>query len=279
MLKTNRGFWKHLLFSIITLGIYSLIIIHKMAKEANLVDENGKKVGGLLFFIFIGIITLGIYILYWNYRVCEKWADVVRSVGKKPRLTGGAWLLWSIVGAIIIVGPFIALTKQLHSWNDANEVYNQKLQDAANEHLESVEPQEEVSEVQEAPVEELVEEEPVEAAPAEEVQEAPADEPVEEVQEEDAVEAEAEEEESEEDEEPDEEVKAAPEKAKPVRKVYHISYRKEEGTWQVKLGGKKVLKLFKTQEEGIKYAKALAESQDGSIVIHMKDGSIRKQKY
>ena len=88
---------------------------------------------------------------------------------------------------------------------------------------------------------------------------------------------EAQEEALEEDEE--EEKGEAKERAKSTKKVYHISYRKEDGMWQVKLGGKKVLKLFNTQEEGIKYAKALADSQEGSIVIHMKDGTIRKQKY
>ena len=76
------------------------------------------------------------------------------------------------------------------------------------------------------------------------------------------------------------EEKAAPqEKAKSTKKIYHISYRKEDNQWQVKLGGAKVLKLFKTQEEGIQYAKQLAGNQEGSIVIHMKDGTIRKQKY
>ena len=69
------------------------------------------------------------------------------------------------------------------------------------------------------------------------------------------------------------------ERAKSTKKIYHISYRKEDGQWQVKLGGAKVLKLFKTQEEGIQYAKQLAGNQEGSIVIHMKDGTIRKQKY
>ena len=85
--------------------------------------------------------------------------------------------------------------------------------------------------------------------------------------------------EEEENEEAEEEKGEAKERAKSTKKVYHISYRKEDGMWQVKLGGKKVLKLFNTQEEGIKYAKALADSQEGSIVIHMKDGTIRKQKY
>ena len=79
---------------------------------------------------------------------------------------------------------------------------------------------------------------------------------------------------------PKAEEKAAPqERAKSTKKIYHISYRKEDNQWQVKLGGAKVLKLFKTQEEGIQYAKQLAGNQEGSIVIHMKDGTIRKQKY
>ena len=50
--------------------------------------------------------------------------------------------------------------------------------------------------------------------------------------------------------------------------------------WQVKLGkGEKALKLFETQAEAIAYAKEKANNQDGSIVIHKKDGKIRKQNY
>ena len=80
-------------------------------------------------------------------------------------------------------------------------------------------------------------------------------------------------------EDDDEEEDTPKERKASTKKVYHISYRKETNQWQVKLGGKKVLKLFNTQAEGIEYAKSLAYSQDGSIVIHMKDGTIRKQKY
>ena len=63
-------------------------------------------------------------------------------------------------------------------------------------------------------------------------------------------------------------------------KVYHISKRKDDGKWQVKFAnGQKAIKLFNTQLEAIEYAKALAESQDGSITIHKVDGKIRKQIY
>ena len=124
MLKTNRGFLKLLLFSFITLGIYSYYFIHKMAKEANLVDESSKRVGGLIAYVFLSLITLGIYCWIWNYRVCEKFANTVRRGGRSPRITGGGWLLWTLIGSLIVIGPLVALVKQIHSWNDANAVYN-----------------------------------------------------------------------------------------------------------------------------------------------------------
>ena len=67
---------------------------------------------------------------------------------------------------------------------------------------------------------------------------------------------------------------------KPASKTYHISLRKGDGKWQVKIGGgEKAIKLFDTQLQAIDYAKSLAESQDANIVIHKKDGSFRKLTY
>lgn len=67
---------------------------------------------------------------------------------------------------------------------------------------------------------------------------------------------------------------------KKLKKVYHISLRKSDGKWQVKYGGgKKAIKLFDTQAEAIKFAEERAESQEGRIAIHKKDGKIRKTKY
>ena len=63
-------------------------------------------------------------------------------------------------------------------------------------------------------------------------------------------------------------------------KTYHISLRKGDGKWQVKIGGgEKAIKLFDTQAQAIDYAKSLADNQDANIVIHKKDGSFRKLTY
>lgn len=62
-------------------------------------------------------------------------------------------------------------------------------------------------------------------------------------------------------------------------KTYHVSLN-DEGKWQVKAEkASKALKTFDTQKAAIAYAETIAENQDGTFVIHKKDGKIRKQDY
>lgn len=76
------------------------------------------------------------------------------------------------------------------------------------------------------------------------------------------------------------EVKKADAPKKAPAKKYHISQRNEDNMWQVKAeGAEKALKLFKTQQEAIDYAKKVADNQLGYIMIHKKDGSFRKLTY
>jgi hypothetical protein len=62
--------------------------------------------------------------------------------------------------------------------------------------------------------------------------------------------------------------------------IYHVSKRDNDGReWKVFIeGSDKVIKLFKTQQEALSYAKQLATNKnDGSSVrLHGLDGKIRK---
>ncbi|MFA5449099.1 MAG: DUF4234 domain-containing protein [Clostridia bacterium] len=128
MLTTTRGFWKIFFLSIITLGFYGLYYIYRLAKDVNLTcAEDGKNdVGGLGFFILMSIISFGYYAFYWNYRVCDRMAELIIKNGGQPRITGGGWLLWTILGSFILIGPLVAQVKQIHQWNDVNKIYNDK---------------------------------------------------------------------------------------------------------------------------------------------------------
>lgn len=57
-------------------------------------------------------------------------------------------------------------------------------------------------------------------------------------------------------------------------KKYHVNKRKEDGMWTIKLeGSDKVIKLFKTKEEAMKYTEQMAENQGASIAVHASKGA------
>lgn len=62
-------------------------------------------------------------------------------------------------------------------------------------------------------------------------------------------------------------------------KTYHVALR-EDGKWQVKAAkAEKALKIFATQKEAIDYAKKVAASTGGNVLIHKVSGGFRKNKY
>lgn len=66
---------------------------------------------------------------------------------------------------------------------------------------------------------------------------------------------------------------------------YHITQVKEKDSefynmWRVRRSGSsKVIKHFKTQKEAVEHAQKFAKDNETNVVIHKRDGKIRKQKY
>ena len=67
MLET-RSIVKAVIFSIITLGIYSIYWFIKITNEVHEVSGDPKTASGGLAFLFL-IITFGLYGIYWVYRI------------------------------------------------------------------------------------------------------------------------------------------------------------------------------------------------------------------
>ena len=59
---------------------------------------------------------------------------------------------------------------------------------------------------------------------------------------------------------------------KDTKSVYHVSKREEDGMWQVKYTGGRVIKLCKTKEEAMAYAKQMASNQEGAVIFHPSKG-------
>jgi type IV secretory pathway VirB10-like protein len=76
-----------------------------------------------------------------------------------------------------------------------------------------------------------------------------------------------------------EEISEEKEETKELGK-YHVLYRKDDNKWYVKReGSDKVLRVLETQAEAIAWATIKALNQDTTIIIHKRDGKIRKQNY
>lgn len=94
-----RSFWKYLLLSCITCGIYGLYVMYGYVEDLNKVCEgDGKKSKNIIVVILLSIVTCGIYGLYWYYVQGERLHQIAPKYGIQIREKGSTFLLWFILG-------------------------------------------------------------------------------------------------------------------------------------------------------------------------------------
>lgn len=127
MLPVNRGMVKFVLLSIITLGIYGIVVLSNISQEINQVasSRDGKHTMHycLIFFIFSWL-TLGIAPLVWYHRICNRIGNELAARSLPYSIGAGTYWGWAILGSLIVVGPFVFLYKFLKAMNILNEDYN-----------------------------------------------------------------------------------------------------------------------------------------------------------
>lgn len=128
-LPTNRGFWKWFFLSLITLGIYDLVMMYHISEEINTVAaRDGKKtMNFLLLFFLIGPITCGIADIVWYHKISNRIGDELARRGINYKFGAGSFWGWNILGSLIIVGPAIYMHKLLKSMNKLNESFNAQI--------------------------------------------------------------------------------------------------------------------------------------------------------
>lgn len=126
-LKTNRGMVKTILLSILTFGIYGLIVYSGISSDINVIASryDGKKTMHycLLFFI-VAPLTLGIAALVWCHRISARIGNELRRRGIAYSFGAGTFWGWNILGSAIVVGPFIYLHKLCQAMNLLSADYN-----------------------------------------------------------------------------------------------------------------------------------------------------------
>lgn len=126
-LKTNRSFIKTLLLSMITFGIYALVVYGQITDDVNLVCSryDGKKsMNYYLLFFLVGPLTLGIAMIVWMHNICNRIGNELKRRKVDYNFSAKDFWLWGVLGAIIIVGPFVFAHKFFKSVNKMNEHFN-----------------------------------------------------------------------------------------------------------------------------------------------------------
>lgn len=126
-LKTNKGLLKTILLSLVTFGIYGLVVMSSVSNDINVVASryDGKKTMHYCLLTFvIGPITLGIAVFVWFHKLSNRIGDELRRRSIDYSLSASDYWLWNVLGGLIIVGPFIYLHKLFTAVNKMNEDYN-----------------------------------------------------------------------------------------------------------------------------------------------------------
>jgi hypothetical protein len=130
MLRTNRGLAKFYFLSLITFGIYGLVVMCNVSMDINTIasQRDGKHTMNylLLYFIFSWL-TLGIAPLVWFHRISNRIGDQLAARNLPYSFNASDFWLWCMLGSLIIVGPFIYLYKFFKAMNIIADDYNKNL--------------------------------------------------------------------------------------------------------------------------------------------------------
>lgn len=126
-LKTNKSLLKFVLLSLITFGIYGLVVLTSVSEDINVIAGryDGKKtMHYCLLFFLVGPITLGIAYLVWEHKICARIGNELQRRGLAEKLSPSDFWLWGVLGSLIIVGPFIYRHKMFKAMNALAADYN-----------------------------------------------------------------------------------------------------------------------------------------------------------
>ncbi len=126
-LKTNRGLLKLILLSIITFGIYGLVVWSAVSSDINTAASryDGKKTMHFLLLTFIvAPITAGIGGLVWYHRISKRIGNELARRGIAYSFGAGTFWGWCILGSFIGIGPLVYCHKILKAMNLIAGHYN-----------------------------------------------------------------------------------------------------------------------------------------------------------
>lgn len=124
--STHRGFWKYFLLSLITFGIYGIVVMSRISEEINFVARNdGRRTMNYCLILFIfSWLTLGVMTFVWYHKLSKRIGEELDMRCLDYSFGASDYWLWNILGKLIIVGPCIYIHKLMKAMNTLNADYN-----------------------------------------------------------------------------------------------------------------------------------------------------------
>ena len=126
-LKTNRGLLKLILLSLVTFGIYPLVLYSAISGDINTIASryDGKKTMHYCLLAFvIAPITCGIGAIVWEHRISKRIGNELKRRGIGYSFGASTFWLWGVLGSLIGIGPLVYTHKLLKAMNKLSEHYN-----------------------------------------------------------------------------------------------------------------------------------------------------------
>ncbi len=125
--KINKGLLKYILLSIITCGIYPIVVLSSVSNDVNIAASryDGRRTMHYCLLCFIvAPITLGIGSLVWFHNISNRIGNELRRRNIAYNFGAADFWLWGILGSFIVVGPFVYYHKLFQATNKMCAHYN-----------------------------------------------------------------------------------------------------------------------------------------------------------
>ncbi len=126
-LKTNKGLLKTILLSIITFGIYPLVVMSAVSNDINVVASryDGKKTMHYCLLIFVvAPLTFGIAGIIWFHNISSRIGAELKRRGVGYSFSAVDYWVWNVLGSLIFIGPLVYMHKLFKAVNKMNAHYN-----------------------------------------------------------------------------------------------------------------------------------------------------------
>lgn len=115
-IKPYPGYWKIFFLSLITFGIYGLVVWSRQSDDIDTIARpyDGQTTLHYLLVIFLlSPLTFGIWAFIWDHQLSDRIGNEARRRGIDTDFSATTFWLWRVLGSLILVGPIVYGIKKI----------------------------------------------------------------------------------------------------------------------------------------------------------------------